>query len=357
MLHVITSYSDLFMYYQKGQFHCLILSQAPITTGCLASAHKLRFFDTSGKNITKRGWWTDIPNLAPLPRRFRSADINSSDLIVSDETLFASACYQNCMYVMYRYRQVENYWEEICHVQSIQLHVVYLNAYFYFVNFTRGTVHRYNIENKQWDTVQSLPRPFHDYVILTTFMGKLVVYGQVAGRGTHKVRPRDIVDHMFELHVYDLEHSRWTGVLCDRLPRDCIHGNGTHSKPVIVQHNGTCYRVYFKMHLKTYSEGVIQTELPVVHELKFAQSDEGAVLVEIGEEQCQEFIPANRFGVFQIEDDVFVSNGGTFVLKTGLKTWEDQWENGVDFQRLERLRKYAGSSVVLFTFNSQVAKS
>ena len=322
------------------------------------SAYKMRFFATFKKSITKCGWWTDIPNMAPLPQRFRSAHINSSNLMISNEMLFATACYQSYMYVVYRYCREENYWENICHLESTQLHhVVCLNACLYFVNFTRGTLHRYWMKNKLWETLQPLPRPFHDYVILTTFMGKLIVYGQVGDEDTRKVRPRDMVDFMFELHVYDLEHGRWTGVLRDRLPRDCIHGDGTHSKPVIMQHNGTCYRVYFKMHLKPYSEGYIQTELPVVHELKFAQSDEGAVLVTIGEEQCQECIPANEFGIFQIEDDVFVSNGGNFILKTGLKTWEDRWENGVDFQRWKRLRKYAGRSVVMFTFNSQLAQS
>ena len=170
--------------------------------------------------------------------------------------------------------------------------------------------------------------------VVSSVKGKILVYG---------IREED---RICRLQVYDPKSNFWTEVLSEEDPQ-IDHMTLKMLKPLfpmVVEHNGSCYRVMFKIKFK--AEGM-KIEYPIVHRLKV---DKEFTSVEVGEEEIQQMIPVNLIGAFQMEDDLFVCCGRGSVMKTGIKAFEDTCKNKVDLGRwgdFLMCRQIASNSVLL----------
>ena len=306
------------------------------------NAFRFKYFNTN--NMTADGGcWEDIPQLAAFPGSH--SFVHCTYMIVVDGMLYAKTRDEHSQNVLYRYRQVDNFWEKLCEINSIEnVYLTYLDPFIYSID-GKGDIQRYSISENTWEVVHPIPTPFYYDVIISTFMGKILVYGEVFST----------IDHahtIYKLQVYDPVNNKWTEALCDKFPL----GFNSHVKvyPVIVEHNGSCYRVVFQRSFNlSYDPSKEGAGVPIVHKLKFNMDDD-AISVDLGEEENQDLIPANLIGAFQVEDDVFVSCGSSFIHRTGLKAWEDLWEDKVDLQLWEQLYNRMGSNVVLYSFDKQL---
>ncbi len=288
--------------------------------------------------------WHHIPLMMPFPGS--NTYSRCTYFVVVNGTLYAKTRDQSSDNVLYRYDPAENRWDKLCPINSFEnVHLVYMEPYLYSID-GRGDIQSYSISKNRWEILQHIPTPYFYDVIISTFMGKILVYGEVFDL-------EDDTSSVYKLQVYEPEHDRWTEVLRESFPP----GFNSHVKvfPLIFTHNGLCFRVMFKRSFTpNYDPNMDGAGLPVVHEFKFRTDDCGIVTVEVGDEECQDLIPPNLCGAFRIADDVFVSWGSSFVLKTGLKAWEDKWDRDVDLGIWNNFREVSASNVVMFTFDKEL---
>ncbi len=334
------------------------------------SSAQLRYYKSSSGSITTSpGHWEDMPSMAHLPERHQGFRFEYAFLMVVHGVLYAYAMYGS-RHVLYRYCAQNNVWNQVCKriPQRSHLEVAYLNSYFYFVEISNGSVTRFDTNSMSWEDVPSMPKTlthFHKHIV-TTFRGMLLVYGHVkdmdddndvyrssafsglpsGSRLFHKPETQDIV---YSLQVYDPKYDRWTQTINDSFPCELMMSKLPCylSQPVLMTHKGMCYRIMFKLH---YSP--LQSELPIVHEVEFHKDNKGALSVELGEEVSQDKIPPNKFGAFQIDDDVFVSCGSGFVVKMEWSLSDKIGDNGRIWERLDKYSDY--SNVVNFTFDQRL---
>ena len=174
--------------------------------------------------------------------------------------------------------------------------------------------------------------------VVSTLRGKILVYGICEQDSTCRIQ------------VYDPQQNCWTVIaLSEEDPLTFQVAFGVYSMlppllHILMEHNGSCYRVMFRGRINTKG---MKSEYAIVHRLKV---DKELTSIEVGEEETQRMIPENLIGAFRIEDDIFVCSGQGSVMKTGLKAWEETWEDTVDLGKWKHLfqcRQVATNSVLL----------
>ena len=273
--------------------------------------------------------------------------------LVADGVLHAKVCYKGSgvgarsLNILYRYCSKGNTWEEVYQHSSILsaegFQVVYLDQIFYFIHTEQGYVHRYSIKPGAsgflWGSKKLPNRLCNDYGTITTYMGRILVYGPYEEGGK------------CNLQVYDPVKDMWTEAMRDTLGLFYAHFE-IYLPPIIMQHNGSCYRVAFNKYYNIVNRK--PSEVAIVHELK-TQLVDGVLSVELGEELDQSLVPISTLGAFQIDDDLFVCGRGGFVYKSGLKAWEGEWKDS-DLEMYEKWRQEEDSNIVMFTFDSRLAE-
>ncbi len=317
--------------------------QAPIKIG---DTFQFLYYFTSNDASEEGRCWQRIPLFTPFPGN--SAYALGTFFVVVNGTLYARTRYPRFENFLYSYDAVENRWNKLGHINSYEnIWLVYAEPFLYSIDGRRDT-RRYDLHERTWEVVQPVPSPYFYDVVVSTFMDKILVYGE-------DFDPEDMTCSIYKLQIYDPKEDKWMLGVCEKFPA----GFNTDVKvpPLMLQHNGACYRVMFKRSVaQNYDPSMHGAGLPLVREFVFGTDDDGVLTVELGDEECQDLIPPNLCGAFRIADDVFVSWGSSFVLKTGLKAWEDKWDGDVDLGMWDYFKELepSFSNVIMFTFNKDL---
>ncbi|XP_072018594.1 uncharacterized protein [Amphiura filiformis] len=323
---------------------------APITVG---RTGVLMFFDPGNASATTPGW-KELPHFAALPEIYCGHTLSSAVLLVAKGTLYANVRYPGYANVLFRYCsesvQWQKLWEESTSFFGFNAtpfaQVVYLDPSFYYMDARQNEIIRYNCNNDREEFVRDLPETLTENIRMTSHHGQIFMYGQPERNSLYK------------LFVYNpVVSRRWTEVIFQSAR------SNTTLPSMLFEHHGACYRIIFKLcdcHRRRILCNPIAQALytPIVHELKL-RIDNGKTTVQLGEEEDQSCIPANNFGAFQIDDDIFVSYNMKYVVKTKLKTAEDKlrdgrvnlysWKGVVDVES-------PNSNVIMFRFDGKLAQ-
>ena len=328
----------------------------------------MRYFSFGGADSKDpSGEWIYLPKFPVIPSTYEfvsePADPNckketlfeckgSLFFLVADGVLYVKVSYgsrRRSLNVLYRFCPDDKTWESIFEPRFSTPHsnviftedfqVVYLDQVFYFIHTEHGYVHGFSIKPNSAGFrpfIKNMPKPLYaeGYSTITTYMGRVLVYGPYEDGGK------------CYLQVYDPVKDAWTEAMRDILDA----ASYDYIPPIIMQHNGSCYRIAFNQHYDRVTRK--PSEVKIVHELK-TQIVDGVLSVELGEKLDQSHVLLNTLGAFQIDDDLFVCNRGGFVYKSGLKAWEGEWK-GSDLECIEWIQN-ANSNIVMFTFDSRLA--
>ena len=199
-----------------------------------------------------------------------------------------------------------------------------------------------------------MPQAFYNYFLMTSFGSMLLVYGRAVGQT--EMLDNGGTSAVYRLQVYEAKYNLWTQA--DGSDILCADEDGV-SSPILMQHNGTCYRIMFEWrYIRITNKGFVRRQLPIVHEIVFHKDvNTGMLTVKLGEEMTQDVeVPTNEFDAFQIGGDIFVSCRGLCILKTGKEILKEDLTETVEHRIWEKLENYVGSNVVRFTFDQRLVK-
>ena len=183
-------------------------------------------------------------------------------------------------------------------------------------------VERFDFTKNEWQTMASLPDKFR-WVSAVDYKGIIVVYG---------VSVQHYREHENRMLVFNPYKNVWQAKLSEICEDESAYFENLNRDPVLVVHNGHCYRVLYDNSRNTkvdsdlfvswYEHRQPRVNLLAVHILKLS----------VGQEIKQDLIPLNKSGAFCIHDDVFINSRGS-VLKTDVKLSTDKKKSAKDLSK------------------------
>ncbi len=338
------------------------------------------------------GFWSKLPQFAPIPDIIYSAGghrLESAYLLLANGTLFANARYPSYTNILYQYCPAMNQWSKVWKEKTFGFgatefeHIVYLDSSFYYlhvdnrINATGVLI----IDGDKNERVRMLPRPLMRNLTMSTYDGKVVVYGQAENSWDP-----------YEMFVFDPKRDQWTEVVSemdvdvDELWEQAVEEiDDTDDLEelremticvvvIIVEHCGACYRVVLIQRDNPYLDDPdpddpdafnIRYASPMVHKLNFKFGD-SVTSVRLGTKEIQDSIPArthqDMLDLFEINGDVFAfldkPRQKTMMVRLGFKVWEDHWKDPStrDIQRWQALAYGSdfltiSNNIITYTFD------
>ena len=204
-------------------------------------------------------------------------------------------------------------------------------------------VERFDLKNKRWEDVPSLPQGYR-WTSAVTFQGHLMVYGVCINTATlpsdtvcrHVIAIYNSVVNRWEIKLTEHHRLQWVASWCFSRP----HGKC----PLLDVQGDTCYRVLYELN---DNEKCLKASVNKL-QTKFLRS----LSISMGEAVPQESIPNNNLGAFRIEDKVYANMNGSAVKIKKLENNETQDVNLDAWKSLQPI-SLQYSNGVLFTFDKK----